>query len=129
MCVNIAGSAHHEPQNLTLPNQKASACITILMSTHAKGSHLINYFHGQMDEHYDDFFSSAQKVSDEDQLLTLPRYLTNIMYNFGGLITTKPQFPTSTYLLRQVSSKQYYNYARRLLENNYGLRELQYMSR
>jgi hypothetical protein len=38
-----------------------------------------------MDQHYDDFFYSAQKASDKDKFLGLPRFQKNLKYNFDGL--------------------------------------------
>ncbi len=38
-----------------------------------------------MDEHYDDFFYNAQKVSGKDKFLKLPRFQKNLKYNFYGI--------------------------------------------
>ena len=85
-----------------------------------------------MDQHYDEFFENAQKASDKGKLMKLPRFQRNLKYNFDGLYSYSTKIahldlpgkiivklgkwsPTST---------THYNYARRLLEDRYGFREL-----
>ena len=38
-----------------------------------------------MDQHYDDFFESAQKATDKGKFTKLPRFHKNLKYNFDGL--------------------------------------------
>jgi hypothetical protein len=47
-----------------------------------------SYYYKPVDEHYDDFFYSAQKTSDKEQFLKLPRYQKNLKQTSRGLIAT-----------------------------------------
>ena len=83
------------------------------------------------DQHYDEFFENAQKASDKDKFLKLPRFQANLRYNFDGLYSyrTKIAFinmPGMTIMKLgkwSVTSTTHYNYARRFLEDRYGFLE------
>ena len=85
-----------------------------------------------MDQHYDDFFEKAQKASDKGKFVKLPSYQKNLKYNFDGLYSYNTKIAhhdlpgrTIVKLGRwSVTSTMHYNYARRLLEDRYGFREL-----
>ncbi len=85
-----------------------------------------------MDEHYDDFFYSAQKASDKDKFLKLPRFPKNLKYSFDGFYSYNTEvahldLPSKTIVKlckRSPTSTTHYNYARRLLEDPHGFREL-----
>ena len=85
-----------------------------------------------MDQNYDDFFEKVQKASDEGKFVKLPRFQRNLKYNFDGLYSYSTKIAhldlpgrTIVKLGRwSVTSTMHYNYARRLLEDRYGFREL-----
>ena len=84
------------------------------------------------DQHYDEFFEKALKASDKGKVLKLPRFQANLRYNFDGLYSYHTKIAhldlpsrTITKLGRwSVTSTMHYNYARRLLEDRYGFREI-----
>ena len=84
------------------------------------------------DQHYDEFFENAQKASDKDKFLKLPRFQANLRYNFGGLYSYQTKIahldlPSRTIVKLgkwSVASTIHYNYTRRLLEDRYGFQEL-----
>ena len=85
-----------------------------------------------MDQNYDDFFEKVQKASDKGKFVKLPRFQRNLKYNFDGLYSYRTKIAhldlpgmTIVKLGRwSVTSTMHYNYARRLLEDRYGFREL-----
>ena len=85
-----------------------------------------------MDQNYDDFFEKVQKASDKGKFVKLPRFQRNLKYNFDGLYSYLTKIAhldlpgrTIVKLGRwSVTSTMHYNYARRLLEDRYGFREL-----
>jgi hypothetical protein len=85
-----------------------------------------------MDQHYDEFFENAMKASDKGKFVKLPRYRQNLKYNFDGLYSYHTKIAnldlpgrTITKLGRwSVTSTMHYNYARRLLEDRHGFREI-----
>ena len=85
-----------------------------------------------MDQHYDDFFEKVQKASDKGKFVKLPRFQRNLKYNFDGLYSYLTKIAhldlsgrTIVKLGRwSVTSTMHYNYARRVLENRYGFREI-----
>ena len=84
------------------------------------------------DQHYDEFFENAQKASDKDKFLKLPRFQANLRYNFDGLYSYRTKIahldlPSRTIVKLgkwSVTSTTHYNYARRLLEDRYGFLEI-----
>ena len=84
------------------------------------------------DQHYDEFFENAQKASDKDKFLKLPRFQANLRYNFDGLYSYRTKIahldlPSMTIVKLgkwSVTSTMHYNYTRRLLEDRYGFREI-----
>ena len=85
-----------------------------------------------MDQHYDDFFEKVQKASDKGKFVKLPRFQRNLKYNFDGLYSynTKiahldlPGMKIVKLGQWSVTSTMHYLYARRLLEDRYGFREI-----
>ena len=86
-----------------------------------------------MDQNYDDFFEKVQKASDKGKFVKLPRFQRNLKYNFDGLYSYSTKIahldlPGKTIVklgkCGSVTSTMHYNYARRLLEDRYGFREL-----
>ena len=84
------------------------------------------------DQHYDEFFENAQKASDKDKFLKLPRFQANLRYNFDGLYSYLTKIahldlPGRTIVKLgkySVTSTMHYNYTRRFLEDRYGFREI-----
>ena len=85
-----------------------------------------------MDQNYDDFFEKVQKASDKGKFVKLPRFQRNLKYNFDGLYSYLTKIAhldlpgrTIVKLGRwSVTSTMHYLYARRLLEDRYGFREI-----
>ncbi len=85
-----------------------------------------------MHQHYDDFCYSAQKASDKDKFLRLPRYQKNLKYNFDGLDSYSTKIAHFDLPGRTIvklgrwspTSTTHYNYARRLLQDHHGFLEL-----
>ena len=84
------------------------------------------------DQHYDEFFENAQKASDKDKFLKLPRFQANLRYNFDGLYSYRTKIahlglPSRTIVKLgkwSVTSTTHYNFNRRLLEDRYGILEI-----
>ncbi len=85
-----------------------------------------------MDSTYNDLFNKAQTTTDKGKSLTLPRYRRNLRYETKGLYNYCAKiahlvFPSTTITSLgnwSVTGTVHYNYARRLLEDNYGFQEL-----
>ena len=85
-----------------------------------------------MDQNYDEFFEKAQKASDKGKVLKLPRFQANLRYNFDGLYSYRTKIAhldlPGMKIIKlgkfSVASTMHYNYARRLLEDRYGFREI-----
>ena len=86
-----------------------------------------------MDQQYDEFFENAMKASDKGKVLKLPRFQANLRYNFDGLYSYLTKIahldlPGRTIVklgkCGSVTSTMHYLYARRLLEDRYGFREI-----
>ena len=85
-----------------------------------------------MDQCYDDFCYNAEKATDKGKFLKLPRFQTNLKYNFDGLYSYSTKIAHLDLPVRTIvklgrwspSSTTHYNYTLRLLEDNYGFREL-----
>ncbi len=84
-----------------------------------------SYYCKPMDEPYDDFLCSVQRASGKDEFLKLPHFQMNLEYNFDGI--THLDLPGRTIIKLgswSPTSATHYNYARRLLDDLCGFREL-----
>ena len=85
-----------------------------------------------MDQRFGEFIERAVTASYKGKFLKIPRYQKNLKYNFDGLYSYSTRIAlldlprrTITKLGRwSPTSATHYNYARRILEDTYGFREL-----
>ena len=86
-----------------------------------------------MDQTYENFLYDAERATDKGRVLKFPRYQQNLRYNLNGLYSYRIKIADIDFLGRTITSRgkwsptstRHYNYARNLLQDSYGFRELQ----
>jgi hypothetical protein len=85
-----------------------------------------------MDQSYTDFLRDTERATDKGKALKFPRYQQNLRYNRHGLYSYRTKIADIDFLGRTITSRgkwsptstRHYNYARNLLQDSYGFREI-----